>query len=170
MCVTGRLSSATALCCSLLFAWGCHSEAGLHAIGAAHRPALHAVHAERLAAQMHRIEQTYRKAHRLPIRQMQARQFASLEHCAEQIAAYAATLGEAADLSPLAPEDRAVFNRLAGQLERNAEELKSAAAGKDRVASKAAFARLTSTCNGCHAVFRPATHPLTGEDHDENPG
>ncbi len=139
-----------------LLAWGCLAESGFHEIPEGHRPALHAVHAEKLAARMAKIDKEYRRVHRLPIRIIRRRDFGKMEHCARLIAEYAAELPQLADMGQMSPEDAAVFQGLAGQLGVHAQALKSAAAKQNRPAAREALSRLTSTCNACHASFRHA--------------
>ncbi len=139
-----------------LLAWGCLAESGFHEIADGHRPALHAVHAEKLAARMAKIDKEYRSVHRLPIRVIRQREFRSLEHCAGLIAEYAAELPQLVEMSELSAEDAAVFQGLAGQLGVHAQALKSAATRQNRPAAREALSKLTSTCNACHASFRHA--------------
>lgn len=133
---------------------GCQSNARMHDRISGDHPALYPVCCADLESVMAKIGKSYRRAHRLPIRQMRNRNFAVLEDCARTLAEHARTVTASADLTPAGANDAALFDRLASQLESTAEALSAAAADKDRKRTGDLFARLTSTCNSCHAAFR----------------
>lgn len=135
-------------------AWGCLSDVRVYETAASHRAALHGIHGERISSAMKSIGGTYTKAQRLPIRLIKARGFAQLEHCAKEVASFAVTLPEMVNLHEMNADETAVFEKLAGQLKANADALQAAAASSNRAAVRRTFAKLTSTCNACHAAFR----------------
>ncbi len=157
--ITGplRLSiAAYAILCplSLLLAWGCHAAPGVHEPAPEKRAALHPICCGSMHDVMAEIDKTYRRAHRLPVRQMRDRNFVTMEECAQQLAAHATTLTASANLTGADPADAAVFDRLAHRLGTSAAALSSAAGKKNQAEVRKWFATLTSTCNSCHASFR----------------
>lgn len=151
-----RPIAAWAILCplSLLSVWGCLAELRVYEPAPASRVALRRICCAGMHEVMGKIDKTYRRAHRLPVRQMRDRNFAVMEEHAQRIATHAATIVRSADLSEVNIEDKAVFGQLAERLGSNAKALASASAKKSRVEVRKWFAKVTSTCNACHAAFR----------------
>lgn len=144
---------------TLPLVWGCLSDLRVHERTPSARAALHPVCCAGMEKVMASIDKTYRRAVRLPIRQMRTRSFAKLEECAKRIATHAESIVTEADLSEVGPEDRQVFEKMADQLSKTADALSKAAAQRNRPETRELFARMTSTCNSCHAAFRDAHQP-----------
>lgn len=155
-----RRTVALAVLCTTsgLLSWGCLAEWRVHDPTPAHRPALETVCCGALDQVMLKIDKTYRRAQRLPVRKMRDRNYAVMEDSARQIAEHAAGLESVVDLTGTSPEDRAMFERLADRLGTNARALTAAAAAKNRAGVRESFAKVTSTCNSCHAAFRGPHH------------
>lgn len=150
------LTATVAVLCSLtaILACGCLADLRVYEPVQVGRAALHPICCAGMHTVMEKIDKTYRRAHRLPVRQMRDRNFATMEKHARQIAAHAATLTVSADLTGVNSEDAVMFERLAERLGSHAKALASASAKKSRVEVRKWFAKVTSTCNACHAAFR----------------
>ncbi len=138
----------------LLMVWGCLAELRVHDAAPSDRAALHTVCCAGLEKVMGKINKTYRRAYRLPIRQMRDRNFAELAKRADEIAAHAGTITPSANLGGASSQDRAMFETLADRLRTTARALSTAAAEGDRAKVRELSSRLTATCNSCHAAFR----------------
>lgn len=138
----------------LLMLWGCLAELRVYDPDPSDRAALHTVCCAGLEKVMGKINKPYRRAYRLPIRQMRDRNFSELAKRADEIAAHAGTIRPSADLAGASSRDRAAFERLADGLQTTARALSTAAAAKDRNRVRELFSKLTATCNSCHAAFR----------------
>lgn len=139
---------------TLSLVWGCLSDLRVYEPTPSTRAALHPVCCAGMRKVMHSINKTYRRAVRLPIRQMRTRNFAKLQECARRIATHAKSIVKEADLSGVGLDDRLVFEKLASRLGETADALSEAAAEHNRTETRELFARMTSTCNSCHAAFR----------------
>ncbi len=139
---------------ALPFFWGCLSDLRVYEPTPSTRAALHPVCCSGMEKVMGRINKAYRGAVRLPIRQMRTRNFVKLEECAQRIATHAKSIVDEADLSTAGPEDKQIFEKLARRLGETATALSKAAADRNRTETRELFAKMTSTCNSCHAAFR----------------
>ncbi len=133
---------------------GCLAELRVYDTAPTGRAALAPICCQALHDVMGQIDKTYRRAQRMPVRRMRDRKFAIMEEHARRIAGHASEIMDSADLTNSNAEDNATFGRLASLLATNAASLADAAAAKNRAGVRQAFARLTSTCNSCHAAFR----------------
>ncbi|HKQ49040.1 MAG TPA: cytochrome c [Phycisphaerae bacterium] len=120
------------------------------------RPALHAVHTDRLKAMMAGI-------HRLAVEQLPQEMDVSAlrERKAREVSEIATRLAQDAQAIPDAlrdvrinPEDRRVFEAYAEKLHGQATELADIARRHEGAALQAKYDEIISTCNACHSSFR----------------
>ena len=151
--VGGLLSALSAV---LLVASCAQTDGGVAPLVDTGRPALHAVHNDRLKAMMAEI-------HQMAVEQLPQEMDASAlrERRTREVSEIATRLAQDAQAIPDALrdvrinlEDRRVFEAYAEKLHREATELAEIARRHDGTALQAKYDEIISTCNACHSSFR----------------
>jgi len=119
-------------------------------------PALHAVHSDDLREAMRSLQQTSITALRADVYTggSTAQELDEVASAAAAIAETAEAIPGAAQATDISPQDRVVFERLAGKLKSDANALWMAASSGDSRRTQVLADRMTTTCNACHSAFR----------------
>jgi cytochrome c556 len=132
------------------------SETGSTRLSDTGKPALHAVHGDRLAEAMEdlNVQLAELTRARIYVGSDAEPDMKRVRKAAASIADTTAYIPNALSEMELSKEDRRVFLRLTNKLEQEARALEEAAAKSEVPAARAAVDRMMGTCNACHASFR----------------
>jgi cytochrome c556 len=120
------------------------------------KPALHAVHTQRLEEVMKQLDQIAldRLPQEVDLGTRQDRHLGEVEALAKALAQTAETIPTSVSQYQFSTEERKVFDNLVGMLYSRAVMLQQRAAAKDLSGVEGSLDEVVATCNACHSAFR----------------